>query len=176
MSDLKTKWLQAPAPAYDVGAFLKSFVGVPAPIDTNQDGFVDKKELLAGLQKVGAQDNTRSEILIDSFFDVLDPESKGLVRVDVFERVYTRLGQYNAMAWIKQLINGGELKMFTKSDGKNDVFFTKDEIQAAFARQLSPSVAAREVCALERESECVCACTTPRQREETLRDSETETD
>lgn len=147
MSETKSsdKWLQAEAPEYDVNAFLVSFVGTPAPIDTNQDGFVDKSELLAGLRAAGAQDLKKCKIMVDSYFDVLDTEKKGVLRVDVFERVYTRLAQYNAISWIKQLVNGGELKMFTKQDGKTDCFFTKEEIKQAFARQLGAAAAAREV-------------------------------
>jgi len=63
----------------------------------------------------------------------LDPEKKGKIRVDVFEKVYTRMGQYLAIAWIKYLFTTGELNMFTKTGGKRDIFFTKEEVEEAFA-------------------------------------------
>jgi Ca2+-binding EF-hand superfamily protein len=141
----KAQWLQAPRPNLNVEQFLHSFIGHPAPVDVNEDGFVDKKELLTKMMECGATDQEECQIIIDSFFDVLDPESKGLIRTDVFEKVYLRMGQYNAVSWIKELYHLGQLDMYTKADGKTDVFFTKDELKEAFAVQIGTQAANRQV-------------------------------
>ena len=142
----KAGWLDAPRPHLDVTSFLAKFIGYPhAPIDTNHDGYVDRAELLQGMVDCGAKDQTLCNIIIEAYFDVLDSEKKNNIRTDIFERIFTRMGQYRAISWIKDLFHMGELNMYTKTGGKSDVFFTKDEFEQAFAVQLGVPCARREI-------------------------------
>jgi Ca2+-binding EF-hand superfamily protein len=128
--------------SWDVSRFLGKFQPPKPPVDLNKDGFVDRKELMTAFLEAGANQKT-AEVTIEGFFDIIDTKKEDKIRTDIFYKEFVNMGKYLAIFDMKQAVDSGALHMLTKSDGKRDVFFTKEEVGGAFAHKLGQEVAAK---------------------------------
>lgn len=110
------------------------------PVDLNNDGHVDRKELLNAFLDAGAS-VSKANVLIEAFFTILDPTKEGKVRTDIFKKEYINMGIYMGIYNLKNFVDNGTLHMLTKIDGSRDVFFTKEEVLVAFEKELGNTVA-----------------------------------